>query len=187
MDAYFCDAYVDCLTKCLQGAKAGRRQMPGAYKKRELPVDVLLSLSSHSSENWALRMAARNLMEKESVLSVEGVKDLFNPVLPAGRKLWPAVMDPLMQKGWKRFTGMAKAEYLAVAEGERERLWTGAAEKVKVRIQSTIQLRHDWVHNCGRPKSAIKALGPQQALACVREVRAVVEAIDSHLGEHRQV
>ena len=150
-------------------------------------MDFLLSLSSHSSENWALRMAARNLMEKESVLSVEGVKDLFNPVLPDGSKLWPAVMDPLMQKGWKRFTGKTKAEYVGMASSEREKLWTGATEKVKARIQQTIQLRHDWVHNCGRPKSKIKALGPQQARARIREVRAVVDAVDCHLGKYREV
>ena len=187
MDAYFCDAYVDCLAKRLQSFKSGVLDLPEAYGRRNLPTAALLSPPQNFRPNWALRMAAREVMERENVLDLDRVKELFNPVLPKGEKLWPNVMDRVISRDWKRLTGIGKREYRTLSRGDQAKARKAAVKAMKDRVGDTIQLRHDWIHNCGRPKNAIRKLTPNQAKARIREVRAVIEVVDEHLISHRIV
>ena len=188
MDAYFCDAYADCLTKRLQSAKDGPKGLPESYGTRKIPAAVLVNLFEHENENWSLRMAARDIMDKESVLDISKVTGLFNPVLPQERQLWPEVMEPLIARDRKTLTGTTRVQYDAiVTPKDRKKAREAAAGEMKKRLQETIQYRHDWVHNCGRPKSAVKALKPGAASQRISEVRAVVEAVDDHLQAYREV
>ena len=111
MDAYFCDAYVDCLAKRLQSFKSKGLDLPSSYATRNLPTGVLLNPPQSIRPNWSLRMAARTVMERENVLDLDRVTELFNPVLPQGKKLWLNVIEPIISRNWKRLTGINKTEY----------------------------------------------------------------------------
>jgi hypothetical protein len=74
-DAFFCDAYADLVSRTL---RAKERQTNGVIPDRlnNLRVPVIAVISAASSWRW--RMAARELIEKESVLSLKQIKDLLN-------------------------------------------------------------------------------------------------------------
>lgn len=187
MDAYFCDAYVDCLAKRLQGFKVGRLDLPPGYAKRSLPTGLLVRPPHTLRPNWSLRMAARTVMERENVLDLDKVRELFNPVLPDGKKLWESAMAPLIDRNWKRLTGTTRSAYSALSPTQQANARKAVAASVKRRIGDTIQIRHDWIHNCGRPKNAVRPLTPDQASARIREIRLLVESVDHHIMDHRQV
>lgn len=187
MDAYFCDAYADCLAMRLQSAKAGQLELPESYEKRNLPTTLLIAPPQNLRQNWALRMAARQVMENENVLDLGVVTGLFNPVLPQGKTLWENAMEPIIRHDWKRLTGLHWSDYQAIERKKRPGARRTAVKTMKARIKTTIQYRHDWIHNCGRPKSKVQTLTPQQAVERIREVHAVVVTFDDHLMAHRKV
>ena len=187
MDAYFCDAYVDCLAKRLQSFKSGALGLPGSYGRRNLPTAILLSPPQNLRPNWSLRMAARDVMERENVLDLDRVTELFNPVLPKGEKLWPNIMGRIIDEDWKRLTGIRKRDYRNLSSSDQTNARKTAVGVMKGRVGETIQFRHDWIHNCGRPKNAIRRLTSGQAKARIREVRAVIEGVDDHLMLYRVV
>lgn len=187
MDAYFCDAYVDCLTARLRSYKVHGHELPVAYANRKLPTAALLRPVQSSRPNWALRMAAREVMERENVLDLESAKGLLNPVLPKGEKLWPDSMEPLIRLDWKRLTGTRWADYKKLqSDKDRAGARATAAGVMKKRLASTIQYRHEWIHNCGRPKETVMKLSNGQARERVRDIREVISVVDDHLMEHRQ-
>ncbi len=66
-------------------------------------------------------MAARALMERDNMLRVSRVKDLFNPALPAGKKLWTDVAQVFVDLDRKRLAGFRKADYAARSHARRPR------------------------------------------------------------------
>lgn len=194
MDAYFCDAYVDCFTSVLRAYANGEWEegWPNGYLKQELPAEQALDALRQSSTRsdrplWALRMAARNIMEKNNMLSIGRIKSQFNPILPDSQKLWQRFVDKLIAYDYKRFTGIYKSELDKLSGQELGKARKKAINHFKQRVGNTIQKRHDWIHNCGRPKVAIKDLTHQQALERIREVGILVREFDVHIRDHRLV
>jgi hypothetical protein len=91
LDAYLCDAYVDLLAGALVRARTNASSLPSAYRKELLPAGPLLA-AYNQRPNWGLRMAARLRMEKDNMLQIGRVPDMFNPALPNGQKLWNDLM-----------------------------------------------------------------------------------------------
>lgn len=187
MDAYFCDAYVDCLTSVLRAYIHNKWQgdLPPIYAQRELPAKEVLDSSREGRPLWSLRMATRKIMERDNMLSITRIKEQFNGILPSRHKLWAGLIDELLMLDSKRFTGVTRSELATlsnkgVAEAKRK-----AAGIFQERIKDTVQLRHDWAHNCGRPRSAIDKYTHLQAKAKIREVEALVSAFDNHVQLHR--
>jgi hypothetical protein len=87
LDAYLCDAFVDCLARTLKSCRQTGTELPPAYAKLAMPVGPLLA-QYQQRENWGLRMSARALMEKDNMLQVGGLRDLLNPALDSSGKLW---------------------------------------------------------------------------------------------------
>jgi hypothetical protein len=186
LDAYLCDAYIDCLTRCLRAYRQGTcAKLPADYGKELLPAGPLLAQHYTSRSNWGLRMAARARMERENLLQVGRVKELFNPVLPAQQKLWLDVIDQYTALGLKRLTTFRAAEILAMPAGQRPTARKQAAAALIRRIGAIVQRRHDIVHNVDRPKVSTQGLTPGQATAMVRDIRYFIQVLDQHLDQHR--
>lgn len=190
LDAYFCDAYVDCLTAVLRAYALNTwvGRLPSNYAKQMLPAGEILKATRQHRPLWNVRMAARKVMEKEDVLSLSRLEDCFNGILPGNQKLWNALIPKLLSHNLKRLTRINAAEFAAVANGVPKQM----AEKqiiaaVKARIGKIIQFRHDWIHNCGRPKNAIIDLTSGRAMARIRDIRLFIEDFDEHLTTHRLV
>lgn len=191
LDAYFCDKYTDCLTSVLRSFSRGEWQgrLPAAYAKQALPAGQVLDSSRTRRPAWGIRMAARDVMEKDNLLSISRLEKLFNPILPAGAKLWNDFAPAMLRHGKKRLTGgRTLQQVLAIQDNaQRARAIKHAAAVVRTRIGTIIQIRHDWIHNCGRPKTAIVMYSNGQVTERLAHVRVFVETFDDHIETHRIV
>jgi hypothetical protein len=189
LDAYLSDAYVDCLTAVLRAYTQGQwvGALPSAYSKQMLPAGEILKSTRQHRPLWRVRMAARKVMEKDNMLSLSRLEDCFNGILPNNQKLWLDFVPVLTAHNLMRLTRHVAADLAALAGDALVRAKKEVAAAVRRRLGSTIQIRHDWIHNCGRPKNAIQELSHGQARARIRDIRLFIEDLDNHLDSHRVV
>ncbi|MCL1524578.1 hypothetical protein [Xanthomonas nasturtii] len=187
MDAYLCDAFVDCLTAALRSYRKGTWTgvFPSGYAKQNLPAGILLTKKA-SRPDWAIRMAARNLMGRQNILSISLVDDLFNPILPPAQKLWLSYIPILIAHNRVRLTKHTSTTIAGLAGKPLEAAKKQATSALKKRIGSIVQDRHDWIHNCARPKSAIKQTNTNAALRAIDDIKLFVTTIDDHVETHRR-
>jgi hypothetical protein len=184
LDAYLCDAFVDTLARCLKSCRRNAHQPPAGYALLELPIGPLMA-DYPTRSNWGLRMAARALMEKDNLLQLGRLKDLFNPALPQGQKLWVDLAPSFADLNRKRLSGFRKDEYAGLSGQEKSRGPNRVSAHVLRRMGEIVQRRHDIVHNCDRPKSAKQWLSLGQAKAMLVDVHDFVKVLDAHLDAHR--
>jgi len=186
LDAYLCDAYVDCLTAALRTCKEDKtRKLPPEYAKELLPAGPLIAHSYEIRINWAFRMAARLRMEKYNLLQISRIKDMVNPVLPPGQKLWVEIAEQYIALDVKRLTGITQREYSGKDTKNKQKAREKAAGAILRRIGNIIQRRHDIVHNCDRPKVAVQQITRQETKAMITDVETFVRILDRHLDNHR--
>lgn len=191
MDAYFCDAYVAILgstimAKSLQPAI----ELPLWVRGIKIPIGGFLETYAHRP-NWRWRMSIRGLMERDNVLSLSKVQQMFNPFFRDGHKLFRGVIDQWLRlpSVTARLLGTTRTAYLALqAQADRNRAQTTAVARLTARMEEVIQRRHDCIHNCDRPRvrpQAIEAVGTVTNV--IRDVRFLVHNSDNHIdAEFRQ-
>ncbi len=135
--------------------------------------------------NWGLRMAARALMERDNLLQLGRLKDLLNPSLPPGRKLWPDFVDDFVALDRRRLAGFRRAEYAGLTGGARADGPKTVSAAVFGRMGEIVQRRHDVAQNCDRPKTAKQSLTPAQARKRLTDVQDFAIILDDHLLAHR--
>jgi hypothetical protein len=189
LDAYLCDAFVDCFTSVLKAYAAGKWQgdLPAAYANEKLPAGVVLDNSRQDRPRWALRMAARSIMERDNMLSLSRIPEKINGILPARQKLWVNLAEKLTYIGSKRFTKWTHTELDKMHGQARANATKQIIAQVNRRIGDTIQIRHDWAHNCGRPKTAILRMTYGQARSRLIEIGWFVFILNSHIDGNRRV
>jgi hypothetical protein len=69
----------------------------------------------------------------------------------------------------------------------REKATKKAIATMTKRIGSIVQIRHDWIHNCGRPKRSIQQFSHGEAAGRIRHIGILVREFDDHTEEHRLV
>lgn len=187
MDAYLCDAYVDCLSSSLRAYAQGKwpGTFPSGYKKQPLPAGEVLNNTRANRPLWSIRMAARKVMERENILSISRIDDLFNPILPAGKKLWPDFITTLIDHNRIRFTRHTQATIAGLSGKNLDDAKKQAVTALKTRVAYIVQLRHDWIHNCSRPKSSITKLTKRKALSAIRDIHTLIEELDKHIESNR--
>ncbi len=157
-DAFFCDAYADLVSRTLRAKeKQSSVQLQDRLSGLKVPVIAILN----SKNGWRWRMAAREMIEKESVLSIQQIKDFLNIFCRDQHKL----LRQETVEGWilhtdarQRHFGLTKAHYRAVANDAKSKTKKNALENFGRRMQSIFQRRHDCIHNCDRPRSAIQPI-----------------------------
>lgn len=142
MDAYLCDAFTDTLARCLKNCRRTNRALPGGYKKLELPIGPLM-IPYGKRQNWALRMAARALMERDNLLQLSRLKELFNPALPRGQKLWDDLAPAYVSLNRRRLTNISSTGYAALSGVAKSKAPKKASSAVLARIGEIVQRRHD--------------------------------------------
>lgn len=184
LDAYLCDAFTDTLARCLKSCRQNGHAPPSGYSRLELPIGPLMT-DYAVRHNWGLRMAARALMERDNLLRLSRLRELLNPALPTGRKLWNDVAQEFVDLDRKRLAGIRKADYAALtgqakADGPRK-----VSAAVLERMGEIVQRRHDVVHNCDRPKTAKQRVSLPKARKMLLDVEDFVAILDDHLDAHR--
>ncbi|MBY0232418.1 MAG: hypothetical protein K2W96_24330 [Gemmataceae bacterium] len=115
-DAYFCDAYTDLVAATvIAKSRQASIALPGWFGEIRFPVRAILEPYDRNI-NWRWRMAAREMMSRENVLSLATVQTLFNKFCRDGRKLFGDVMDAWMchPDSNRRLFGIRRAGYLAL-------------------------------------------------------------------------
>lgn len=184
LDAYLCDAFVDCLARTLKSCSRSGIALPEGYAKLALPAGPLFA-SYASRPNWGLRMAARSMMERENLLQVRKAAGLFNPVLPKSQQLWGGSAAALVAIGPKRLAGISAAKYAALPTKKKSGASKAASSAALKRVESVIQRRHDIVHNCDRPKTSPQRMKPGSAKNMLADIGSFVTVLDAHLGKHQ--
>jgi hypothetical protein len=84
-DAYFSDAYADLISRALRAKDLQPNiAIPDRLNNLRIPVVAVLR---QAQGGWRWRMAARELIEEENVLSLEKIRKLFNHFFHEDRKL----------------------------------------------------------------------------------------------------
>jgi len=186
MDAYLCDAYAHLLVSTIRAFNDGKiTRLPKAYANESLPVGPLLGKNYTHRQQWALRMAVRQRMEKDNMLRVSRARTAFNPALPTGQKLWGDIIFDYARLRRKRLTKWTANEIHAASGSARDKMKKAAWGRLTRRIGNIVQRRHDIVHNCDRPKQAPQRMSRGTAKAMIADVRDFVIILDNHLTKHR--
>jgi hypothetical protein len=184
LDAYLCDAFTDTLARCLKSCRRNGHAPPSGYAKLELPIGPLMT-DYAVRHNWGLRMAARALMEKDNLLQLGRLKDLLNPALPSGHKLWEDLAQEFVDLDRKRLTGIRKSAYASLTGQAKTKGPRKVSAAILKRMGEIVQRRHDVVHNCDRPKTAKQRISLPKAKKMLVDVEDFVMILDDHLDAHR--
>lgn len=183
MDAYFCDAYAD-LVAATAGSKARQPAITLPEWAYEIKLPLRAVLEDYKNPNWRWRMAARKMMERETVLSLDSARTLFNKFLPPGRKFFRDCLDAWMSRpdAKIRLFGVAPSDYLAMNDMARRTARDGAKSQFDERFRAIIQRRHDCIHNCDRPRRSPQPLrGADVVRRVIQDVEFLVDRCDEHI------
>jgi hypothetical protein len=184
LDAYLSDAFVDSLTRVLKACRQKGASLPAAYGKLEMPVGPLIA-GYQQRENWGLRMSARALMEKDNMLQLGRLRELLNPALKPGGKLWDDVILDYIDLDRRRLTGIKAADYASLTGKPKQEAKRKAVAHLLKHIGEIVQRRHDIVHNCDRPKSATQSLTIPAAKKMLNDIQEFARILDDHINANR--
>jgi hypothetical protein len=172
-DAFFCDAYADAVARCLQ-AKHIQPAIETSKRLLSLKIPVAAVIRGVATGSWGWRMAARDLIENESVLDLETVRKHFNQYFCDTDKLFGAnSFDSwILHRDWKhRLFGVTKTDYRRLTGKAKDKARKESKKKFEDRFRYVFQRRHDCIHNCDRAKVSLNRLHikNQTSVSCVIE------------------
>ncbi|MEC8579806.1 MAG: hypothetical protein VXZ18_03565 [Pseudomonadota bacterium] len=180
-DAFFCDAYADLVTRTL---RAKEREPHGDLRDKLNNLKVPVVAVLNTSNGWRWRMAAREIIEKENVLSIKQIKDLLNIFCRDGHKLLTQETIEswiLHESSLNRLFGMSRSEYNQKQGQAKNKAKKSALDHLTRRMQTIFQRRHDCIHNCDRPKIAIQRISYDMTRKAIEDVDFVVNRCTDHL------
>lgn len=183
-DAYFADAYADLISRALRAKELQPAiAFPDRLNNLRMPVTAILRTTN--IPGWRWRMAARELVEKENVLSFPQIKGLFNQFFPKKRGLlsrdrvlsW--ITDPQAKH---RHFGLSAAQLAAVPAANLDATKDKALEHFETKLTTVFQRRHDCIHCCDRPKSAIQTINLSAVQKKIEDVEFLVNRCHAELS-----
>jgi hypothetical protein len=181
-DAYFCDAYADIVSRALRAkALEPRVSIPGRLANLKIPAIAFIRLASGG---WRWRMAARELMEEESVLSIDKVRQMFNQFFRDGHKIitQESIATWLTHRSAKcRCFGTTGTEYRRKIPAEQTAARKRALTRFQDRFGTIFQRRHDCIHNCDRPRVAPQRIGDNQVSKAIEDIEFLVQRVNEAL------
>jgi hypothetical protein len=185
MDAYFCDAYVSLLARTLRAKDLQPAVvLPPFLHKIRIPIGSILEHYA-ARPNWRWRMAAREMMARDTVLSLAKVQKLFKPFFRDNQKLLGNVIDDWITRprATAHLFGITAANYAAVSSGRPKTKARKAAQTAMTRrLGQLIQRRHDCIHNCDRPQNVPQPIGNSGSVRnVIRDITFFVDNCNSHI------
>jgi len=184
LDAYFCDAYSDVVAATIISKnREPSITLPDFFYDIRFPVRAILE--PYENDNWRWRMAARKMMERENVLRLQTIRDLFNKFFPSGRRFFRDLLPNwiLEPDSRVRLFGITRTAFAPLAGPAREAAINEAWEQMQGRYFDIFQRRHDCIHNCDRPK-----ISPQEltrsgtVLKVIQDVEFLVNKANNHIN-----
>ncbi len=189
LDAYYCDAYTDLVAS----TASSKDRQPGISLPEwvyDIKVPIRAVLEDHDNSNWRWRMAARKMMDRENVVSLPSIQQLFNKFFRKGHRFFRDLLD-----GWItrpdakiRLFGVAQVDYLAMIDSDKHKAREGAIEQFEERFRRIFQRRHDCIHDCDRPKMSPQPLASSGTVSkVISDIEYLVHRSDEHIHtEFRQ-
>jgi len=175
-DAYFSDAYADLIARTLQAKDLQPNvSIPSRLDNLRLPVNAIIR---QARGGWRWRMAARELIENENVLSLERIKQLFNHFFRKTHKIitqetvetW--ILHPDAKQ---RLFGISKSGYRRLTGNAKGQAKKDALERFQSSFDAIFQRRHVCIHNCDRPKIALQRIDAGTVKKRIEDVTYLVE------------
>jgi hypothetical protein len=180
-DAFFCDAYADLIARTLRAKDRQKTgNLEGKLGNSKIPVVVFLS----SNNGWRWRMAAREMIEKESVLSIKEIKDLLNSFCRTQHKLLTVeTIEPWMLNldMKQRVFGIGRHAFQNLNGNARSLAKKDGLKRLEERMQTIFQRRHDCIHNCDRPRAALQPLTASATSKAIEDIDFLVNRCTEHL------
>lgn len=133
--------------------------IPDKIGNLRIPAEMVIG--NNVSDPWLWRMLAREIMEKDNVLSIGKIKELFNHFFRSSEKLFQETGAPidrwiLHRNSKHRLFGITKTDFRATAPPNKNSVKKSALDHLQRRFEEIFQRRHDCIHNCDRPRTAIQ-------------------------------
>jgi hypothetical protein len=130
-------------------------------------------------------MAARKMMEREYVLSLEEVKKLFNKFFRERHKFFGDLLDTWIRhpQSKRSLFGVTTTAYAGLNPTAQDAARKVAKVQLEKRFETIIQRRHDCIHNCDRPKMAPQPLvNIGTVIKVIEDVEFLVNRCDEHIN-----
>jgi hypothetical protein len=184
LDAYFCDAYTDIIA-AMASSKSRQPEIALPEWAYDIKFPLRAILEDYDNANWRWRMAARKMMERETVISLKAVQDLFNKFFRKGRRFFRDVLDAWMSRpdAKIRLFGLLQADYVAMTASAKNAARETAINQFEERFRMIFQRRHDCIHNCDRPRMSPQPLDKGgTVLKVIQDVEFLVNRCDEHIN-----
>jgi len=184
LDAYFCDAYTDIVAATVSSkTRQATVCLPEFVHDIKFPIRAILD--DYDKTNWRWRMAARKMMERETVLSLATIQSLFNKFFREDQRFFSGLLD-----GWlrhpdakKRLFGVTVTAYSAMLPKDQDAARRVAKQKLESRFRDIFQRRHDCIHNCDRPRVSPQPLSTMgTVLKVIEDITFLVSRCDEHIN-----
>jgi hypothetical protein len=184
LDAFFCVAYTDVVAAAITSkSRQPAIVLPEFFHEIRFPIRAILEPYARNV-NWRWRMAARKMMERETVLSLRAVQNLFNKFFRPGQRFFRDLLDRWVRhpEATKRVFLYTPASFSGLAAGARRDALDRAQEQMEERFGEIFQRRHDCIHNCDRPRVAPQPLTAAETVRrVIDDVEFLVRRCDEHL------
>jgi hypothetical protein len=176
LDAFFSDAYADLVARTLRARDIQDEiTIPSRLNNLKLPVTAFVNAVA---PGWRWRMAARELIEEENVLSLNQIRGLFNQFFDDKRKLLnKATIGPWIShtQARQRVFGISRTAYAALPNPSKPKARETALVCMETHYEEIFQRRHDCIHNCDRPHTALQNITQISAKKTIEDVTFLVE------------
>jgi hypothetical protein len=185
LDAYFCDAFTDIVAATVSSkSRQPGITLPEFFYEIKFPIRAILE--EYENPNWRWRMAARKMMERENVLSLTTVQNLFNRFFPEDRRSFKAsILDAWIchADAKVRLFGITRSAYQALNNDGKEQARKQAREQMEGRFRDLFQRRHDCIHNCDRPRMRPQPLTTSgTVLKVIQDLEFMVNRCNEHIN-----
>jgi hypothetical protein len=174
-DAYFSDAYTDVISRAIRAKELEPAiQIPDRLNNTRIPVAAILR---DANGGWRWRMAAKELMEDENVLSLEKIRTLFNHFFRKGHKVVSkeTIEDWIVHPDARyRMFKISAVDYSALTGTRKASAKDDAFDAFEGRYEAIFQRRHDCIHCCDRPKYALQGITRGNVLWVIHDIRFLV-------------
>lgn len=182
-DAYFADAYADLISRALRAKELQPAvALPDRLNNLRMPVTAILRPTA--MPGWRWRMAARELVERENVLSFDQIRGLFNQFFP--RKLGLLGRDRVVSwisdpQAKHRHFGMSAAQLAAVPPANLDSTKEKALAHFEAKFITIFQRRHDCIHCCDRPRMAVQSINLSAVQKKIEDIEFLVNRCHAEL------
>jgi hypothetical protein len=189
-DAYFSDAYTDLVAATIiSKSRLPTMALPDFFYEIRFPVRAILEPYANN-QNWKWRMAARQMMERENILSLVTIQKYFNKFFRENHRFF----GDLLLDVWivhpdakKRLFGTTQSAYASLAPADKAAKRQAARTQLYERLGLILQRRHDCIHNCDRPRVTPQPLVlAATVVKVVQDIEFFVNRCDEHIHSEFQ-